>query len=258
MSIRATNFVRRLRGLDPSEKAVAFVLADHEDHKTGETYPGMETVAEEAGFAFRQNASDTVQKLAKYRVILTDKPSKGGKPTVWRFNYTLSAVPEKITLASVRNRSPRAAVHRSPRAAVNGTGTATGKKATAAQNEATAVQGLQEGFESNSKGESKSKEEAEEALRARVTAAAAEIDQAFDLFNRHNHPFGSFAFQLQWLETVRSSPHLEGDLLHTNGTLLHNLMIHAIERCIQSCRLKRIPVPPPLFFEKRFAEHYST
>jgi hypothetical protein len=65
MSVRATNFVRRLRGLTPSLKTVAFVLADHDDHRGGGSYPSMLTVAQESGFAFRQNASDAVQVLAK-------------------------------------------------------------------------------------------------------------------------------------------------------------------------------------------------
>ena len=69
VSIRATNFVRRLRGLSPGLKSVAFVLADHDNHKGGGAYPSMATVAEEAGYAFRQNASSAVQELADRKVI---------------------------------------------------------------------------------------------------------------------------------------------------------------------------------------------
>ncbi len=64
MSIKATNFVRRLRGLDPIEKAVAFVLADHDDHKGAGSFPSNETVSEEAALASRQSASRVIQRLA--------------------------------------------------------------------------------------------------------------------------------------------------------------------------------------------------
>lgn len=117
MSIRATNHVRRLRGLTPSEKAVAFILADHDDHKGGGSYPSVATVAEEAGFAFRQNASDIVQALADKNVIVTDEPSKGGRPTRWYFNYDLTGCAQSIHLAPI-NRSRMAAVNRSPATAV--------------------------------------------------------------------------------------------------------------------------------------------
>jgi len=90
MSVRATNFVRGLRGLSPSEKAVAFVLADHDDHKGGGTFPGMLTVAEEAGLHERASASRITKRLVDRKIILTDNPSRGRKTTVYRFNFDLA------------------------------------------------------------------------------------------------------------------------------------------------------------------------
>ena len=116
MSIRATNFVRRLRGLSPGLKSVAFVLADHDNHKGGGAYPSMATVAEEAGYAFRQNASSAVQELADRKVI-KGRQSGGGRPTTWYFNYDLVGCGPDIILVPV-NRSRRAAVNCSPETAV--------------------------------------------------------------------------------------------------------------------------------------------
>jgi hypothetical protein len=98
-------------------------------------------------------------------------------------------------------------------------------------------------------------EEQEDALRAKVTAAAAEINSAFELFNNHDEPFGDFACQLQWLHTVQTNR----DPLpsHDSGHYSYTNMMFAIERCIQSCMRKRIDIPPPLYYEKRFAETYK-
>jgi len=93
MSVRATNFVRALRGLSPSEKAVAFVLADHDNHKGSGTYPSMTTVAEEAGLQNRETASRITQRLVLSKIIGTENGSdgsKGRKSTVYRFNYDLA------------------------------------------------------------------------------------------------------------------------------------------------------------------------
>jgi len=99
MSIRATNFVRGLRGLSPSEKAVAFVLADHDDHKGGRgSFPSMSTVAQEAGLQDRETASRITKRLADFRIILTDNPSRGRKPTVYRFNFDLSNRDCRVTV----------------------------------------------------------------------------------------------------------------------------------------------------------------
>jgi hypothetical protein len=87
----------------------------------------MATIAEEAGYAHRQNASDIVQAIARKKLILPDEQSKGRITTVWRFNYELAGVDPGITLAPT-NRSRRAAVNRSPVAAVRSTATAVGEE----------------------------------------------------------------------------------------------------------------------------------
>lgn len=102
MSIRATNFVRRLRGLSPAEKAVSFVLADHDNHKGGGTHPSMSTVAEEAGIDHRETASRIVARLWDYDVIRTPKVSKGKRTTVYFFNYDLANCDSPITVTELR------------------------------------------------------------------------------------------------------------------------------------------------------------
>jgi hypothetical protein len=89
VSIRATNFVRGLRGLSPTEKAVAFVAADHAHHKTGAITISMTTLAEESGFTFRQNVNQVMKRLVERKVFLTPKPSKGRTSTVYFVNYEL-------------------------------------------------------------------------------------------------------------------------------------------------------------------------
>jgi hypothetical protein len=98
MSIRATNFVRRLRGLSPSEKAVAFVLADHENHKTGEITASMTTVAAESGIRNRETTSRLTKGLVARKILTTDNPSKGGKPTVYRIDYNWSNCDSPVTV----------------------------------------------------------------------------------------------------------------------------------------------------------------
>jgi Helix-turn-helix domain len=79
--------VRRLRGLTPTEKAVAFVMADHEDQGAVRgSYPSMSTVAKESGLQGRETASRIVKRLVECKVIGSDLVSKGRKTTVYRFN----------------------------------------------------------------------------------------------------------------------------------------------------------------------------
>jgi hypothetical protein len=115
VSCRATNFVRRLRGLSPSEKLVAFVLADHDDHKGGGAYPGMSTVAEEAGLHDRETASRITKRLVECRVILTNNPSKGRKPTVYRFNYARANRDCRVTVENPPTVIPESRFARSNR-----------------------------------------------------------------------------------------------------------------------------------------------
>jgi hypothetical protein len=93
VSIRATNFVRHLRGLSSSEKAVAFVHADHarldpDAHNrlvSGVTYASMSTVAEEAGLKNRESASRITKRLLEKRVLVAEA-ERPGVPTVYRLN----------------------------------------------------------------------------------------------------------------------------------------------------------------------------
>jgi len=63
MSYKIANFIASLRSLTPSEKAVAFVIANHAGHDGRNAYPSMSTVAKEAGLKHRQSASKIVQRL---------------------------------------------------------------------------------------------------------------------------------------------------------------------------------------------------
>src|SRR3984893_18743581 len=87
VSVRATNFVRRLRGLTITEKAVAMILADHDSHKGDGSFPGMTTLADESCLKNRQTATEVVKRLVAKGVISTDSLSRGGrgKTTVYRF-----------------------------------------------------------------------------------------------------------------------------------------------------------------------------
>lgn len=101
MSIRATNFVRRLRGLSVSEKSVAFVFADHDNHKGGGAYPSMETVAEEAGLRSRETAYRITQRLVERNVLISGNPDRkrrGRTPTVYHFNFNRPNCDCRITV----------------------------------------------------------------------------------------------------------------------------------------------------------------
>ena len=85
MSIKATNHVRSLRGLSPSEKAVAFVLADHANVHTGDITASMSTVAVEAGLAHRQTASNITARLVRKGLLAAQE--RDGQETLYRFQY---------------------------------------------------------------------------------------------------------------------------------------------------------------------------
>jgi hypothetical protein len=112
MSVRATNFIRRLRGLNFAEGRASFVLADHANHKTGEITISMQTLKEECELAFRQTASDIVGRLIDWKVFLAPHPSKGRKPTTLYVNYDLGNCDSPITVAPLSNRNSPDAVNR--------------------------------------------------------------------------------------------------------------------------------------------------
>lgn len=89
------------------EKVVAFVMADHDDHKGHGTYPSMATVADEAGLQNRETASRIVTRLVDYKVIRAPHPSRGRRPTVYFFNYELANCDSPVTVAEPRTVTPR-------------------------------------------------------------------------------------------------------------------------------------------------------
>lgn len=95
MSVRATNFVRGLRGLSPMEKLIGLVMADHDDHRGSGAYPGMTTVADEAGLKNRETASRITGRLVEKSVLIREKQS--GRPTVYRFNYNRQTCDSPVT-----------------------------------------------------------------------------------------------------------------------------------------------------------------
>lgn len=99
MSVRATNFVRQLRGLSPEEKAVAFVLADHDSHKGNGAYPSMTTVAQEAGLKNRETASRITKRLVQKQIFLPNEPTtrEQGRPTVYHPNYGAGTCDSPVT-----------------------------------------------------------------------------------------------------------------------------------------------------------------
>jgi hypothetical protein len=150
MSVRATNHVRRLRGLNFAEGRSAFVLADHANHKTGEITISMQTLKEECELAFRQTASDIVGRLIEWKVFLAPHPSKGRKPTTLYVNYDLGNCDSPITVAPLRNRNSPDAVNRNSRDAVTQTQPQPESPSSTLQPQSemvsTAIPGLHKGF----------------------------------------------------------------------------------------------------------------
>ena len=232
MSARATNFVRRLRGLSPVEKAVAFVVGDHDNHRGGGSYPSMTTVAEEAGLQNRESASRIVTRLVNYRVILAPQPSRGRRPTVYFFNYDLTNCDSPVTVAQLRTVTPESQL------------TVTEKKAnrdseapeslptvtdrTANRDSPVTRRGL--------KGKHKGEEEAE------GLATAATICSAFRELG-YEEPFGDAHFQHIWGE--------EWNKIHPGD---NGGGVDAMERTIRRCQKIGINVPTLFFQVKRKIE----
>jgi hypothetical protein len=87
MSWELTRLVLSLRGLTPTEKAVAHSLAHHAP-KHGSAYPSMETIALEAGLGNRTAAQKVVRRLEAKGIISPTTSKKGGRknPTHYQFN----------------------------------------------------------------------------------------------------------------------------------------------------------------------------
>lgn len=92
MNIKAAKFVQNLRGLKPSEKAVALNIAVHADVKNCEATMSMKTLADESGLRKRETASRIVKKLETiYGVIQAVGSRSGGKrPTKYTFTFAVN------------------------------------------------------------------------------------------------------------------------------------------------------------------------
>jgi hypothetical protein len=149
MSIRATNFTRRLRGLTFAEGRAALILGDHANYRTGEITISMETLAEECELSSRQAASAIKNHLVDAKVFLEPNPSKGGRPSTLYVNYQLADCNSRVMVAPPSNRNPRIEVnHNSPNAVPpKPTAIQNGPEPAEPQfaNAQTAIPGLQEG-----------------------------------------------------------------------------------------------------------------
>lgn len=90
MSVKAVKFVRELTGLTVTEKAVAFVLAAHDDQNGAGSWPSMTTVARESGLRNRETASRIAKRLIEKDILIPHE--QAGKPTVYHFNYASKPV----------------------------------------------------------------------------------------------------------------------------------------------------------------------
>ena len=105
MSIAASNFVRQARGLTPTEKLVAFVIASHCNHVTGICSASMATIAAEGSLSTRQ-ANRIVQKLFLKSIILTGARSRGRKPTSWKMNFAAFGNPDISGISTLTSETP--------------------------------------------------------------------------------------------------------------------------------------------------------
>src|ERR1700733_4649960 len=98
MSYTVTKFVLELKGLTPSEKAVAHSLAYHAHADGADAYPSMSTIAAEAGLKNRRNAQRIVRRLEAKGIIAAVSPKSGGryKSTHYRFNLE-NSVPDCLS-----------------------------------------------------------------------------------------------------------------------------------------------------------------
>ena len=261
MSIRSTNFVRRLRGLDITERAVAFTLADHAAHPSGEICVGMQTIAEESSLANRQTASDVVGRLRELGVITTAQVSKGGRgnPTLYYMNFSLTGADPSITLAPI-NRNPRVAVNRNPGVAVSPEQTATQPPGNCnpdtVENAETATQNdlncnppvAGRGFKGNARKGKAGEGSPNGSLAAAAVAMGDKIETAFKSLNKIDEPFGSLAFKIEFTRVFFE--------FRPRENILHNSFPDLLEAVIHSCQLKGIKIPAPFYFEKKFAECY--
>lgn len=110
MSYHATKFVLRLRNLTPTEKAVAHSLAYHA-HKDGtESYPSMQTIADEAGIKHRQAAQRIVVRLEEKGVIVPTTEKKGGRSAATHYRLNMQKRNLTVAVSQGQNCNPTVAV----------------------------------------------------------------------------------------------------------------------------------------------------
>lgn len=96
MSYQATGRVLRWRRLTPSEKAVAYTIAHHENSESGVCTAANGTIAIESGYKDVDSVKKVIRKLKKKRVISEFGATTGGRHnTVPRHINEPSAESEK-------------------------------------------------------------------------------------------------------------------------------------------------------------------
>ena len=78
MSINATKWVRDLRGVNASKKAILFCLADHADKFGKNCYPGLELISLESGLSRRAVISNIKEMESSGLIEKIGRPGEGG------------------------------------------------------------------------------------------------------------------------------------------------------------------------------------
>jgi biotin operon repressor len=98
MSVQAVKWVRDLRGLNTSQKAVLFVIAEHADKNGSNSFPNLNTIAAESGCS-RANLDRVLKQLKKDGLVeVTPRRGHRGRQTSSHYQLPLqnliSEIPE--------------------------------------------------------------------------------------------------------------------------------------------------------------------
>ena len=106
MNVRASHFVRNLRGsITREERLVAVMLAIHADYQTAETKVSNGLLAAECSFKNRETASRIVRRLETVYGIIHAVGHRSGGRTATKYRFTFSLNRDSgITVESKRNR----------------------------------------------------------------------------------------------------------------------------------------------------------
>lgn len=232
MSIKATNFVRNLRGLSISERAVAFVLASHENRNGEGAWPSMRTVAAEASLKHRTIAGRIADRLIAKGVLRETKIE--GRPTVYHFVYGTCDSPVTRQAPTTCD-SPV-----TPPVTLDGPTCDSGdeKQVLGVTLEAHTCDSpvTQKGLKEKKEKENQEKGEGQSSLALATPTPEVlppvSIPQAFKVFGENaeamGRPFGTPEFQRQWASLYDGRSRLTSDLM---------------EEQIVTCRKKKIIVP---------------